>query len=155
MLLWNLILGLTWVAITATFTAGNLLLGLALGWLVLAVARPPSEGRSYTRKLRQSLAFLGYFAGQLVLSALRVAWDVATPDYNMRPAILAIPLDARTDAEITLLANLITLTPGTLSLDVSEDRSTLYVHAMYVSDPERLKREIKTGFERRVLELLR
>ncbi|MBW3600685.1 MAG: Na+/H+ antiporter subunit E, partial [Planctomycetes bacterium] len=60
-----------------------------------------------------------------------------------------------TDDEITLLANLITLTPGTLSLDVSEDRKTLFVHAMYIEDPEKLRRHVKEGMERRVLELLR
>jgi multicomponent Na+:H+ antiporter subunit E len=68
---------------------------------------------------------------------------------------VAVPLDARTDAEIVLLANLITLTPGTLSLDLSDDRTVLYVHAMYLTDPDELRREIKEGFERRVLEVLR
>ena len=70
-------------------------------------------------------------------------------------AIVAVPLDAKTDAEITMLANLITVTPGSFSLEVSADRSVLYVHAMYVDDPETFRREIKNGFERRVLELLR
>ena len=69
--------------------------------------------------------------------------------------MVAIPLDAETDAEITLLANLITLTPGTLSLDVSDDRRVLYIHAMYVDDVEELRRSIKDGFEKRVMELLR
>ena len=73
----------------------------------------------------------------------------------MRPGVVAIPLDAETDAEITLLANLITLTPGTLSLDVSDDRRVLYIHAMYVDDVEELRRSIKDGFEKRVMELLR
>jgi multicomponent Na+:H+ antiporter subunit E len=75
----------------------------------------------------------------------------------MRPGIIAIPLDARTDLEITLLANLITLTPGTLSLDVSADRRVLYVHVMYIDndDIEAVRRSIKDGFERRVLEVLR
>jgi multicomponent Na+:H+ antiporter subunit E len=73
----------------------------------------------------------------------------------MRPGVVAVPLDARTDAEITLLANLITLTPGTLSLDVSADRSFLYVHAMYVDDVNDVKRQIKDGFERRLLEVMR
>jgi multicomponent Na+:H+ antiporter subunit E len=68
---------------------------------------------------------------------------------------VAIPLDVETDVEITLLANLITLTPGTLSMDISDDRKVLYVHAMYVDDPEALRAEIKNGFERRVLEMLR
>jgi multicomponent Na+:H+ antiporter subunit E len=75
----------------------------------------------------------------------------------MRPGVVAIPLDARTDAEITLLANLITLTPGTLSLDVSSDRRMLYIHVMYIDndDLEEVRRKIKAGFERRVLEVLR
>ena len=72
-----------------------------------------------------------------------------------RPGVVAIPLEAKTDAEITFLANVITLTPGTLSLDVSEDRSTLYVHTMFLESPEVLRESIKEGFERRVLELLR
>ena len=55
----------------------------------------------------------------------------------------------------TFLANSITLTPGTLGLDVSEDRKTLYVHSMWVDDPDEVRREIKQGFERRVLELMR
>jgi multicomponent Na+:H+ antiporter subunit E len=73
------------------------------------------------------------------------------------PGVVAIPLDARTDAEITLLANLITLTPGSVSLDLSEDRRVLYVHAMYIDggDVEAYRRSIKEGLERRVLELLR
>jgi multicomponent Na+:H+ antiporter subunit E len=73
------------------------------------------------------------------------------------PGVVAIPLDARTDAEIVLLANLITLTPGSVSLDLSEDRRVLYVHAMYIDggDVEAYRRAVKEGLERRVLELLR
>jgi multicomponent Na+:H+ antiporter subunit E len=73
----------------------------------------------------------------------------------MRPAIIAIPLDARTDLEITLLSNLIALTPGSLGLDVSDDRSVLYVHGMFVDDPDAFCRDIKDHLERRLLELLR
>jgi multicomponent Na+:H+ antiporter subunit E len=73
------------------------------------------------------------------------------------PGVVAIPLDARTDAEIALLANLITLTPGSVTLDLSEDRRVLYVHAMYIDggDVEAYVRSVKEGLERRVLELLR
>ena len=73
----------------------------------------------------------------------------------MKPGIVKIPLDARSDLEITLLANLISLTPGTLSLDVSDDRKVLYVHAMYVNDREDFVASIKNGFERRILEITR
>jgi multicomponent Na+:H+ antiporter subunit E len=80
-----------------------------------------------------------------------------TPVSYVFPGVVAIPLDARTDAEITLLANLITLTPGSVSLDISEDRRVLYVHAMYIDggDVEAYRRSVKEGLERRVLELLR
>lgn len=73
----------------------------------------------------------------------------------MKPGIVKVPLDAKSDIEITLLANLISLTPGTLSLDVSNDRKVLYVHAMYISDKEKFINDIKQGFERRLLEILR
>jgi multicomponent Na+:H+ antiporter subunit E len=68
---------------------------------------------------------------------------------------VAVPLDAKTDLEIAVLANLITLTPGSLSVDVSDDRRTLYVHAMFVSDPDQVRTEIKRRFERWILALLR
>jgi multicomponent Na+:H+ antiporter subunit E len=84
-----------------------------------------------------------------------VAFDVVTPRNYMKPGIIGIPLDAETDLEITLLANFITLTPGTLSLDVSTDKKTLYIHAMYVEDKEAFIRSIKDGFERRLLDILR
>src|SRR4029079_3137284 len=73
------------------------------------------------------------------------------------PGVIAIPLDARTDVEITLLANLIPLSPGSVSLDLSEDRRVLYLHAMYIDggDVEAYRRSVKEGLERRVLELLR
>jgi multicomponent Na+:H+ antiporter subunit E len=80
---------------------------------------------------------------------------VVAPAGRLRPAIVAVPLTLDRDAEIALLANLITLTPGTLSLDVSPDRRTLYVHAMATAGPDELRREIRDGFERRILEVFR
>ncbi|MEN8150722.1 MAG: Na+/H+ antiporter subunit E [Planctomycetota bacterium] len=106
-------------------------------------------------RIPRGLGLLFFFLWELVLSSIRVARDVLSPRPRFKPGIVGVPLDAETDAEITLLACLITLTPGTLSLDVSEDRKTLYVHAMRVEDPEAFRREIKAGFERRVLEFLR
>ena len=91
-----------------------------------------------------------------VPSAVRVARDVLSPRLRVRPGVVAVPLDARTDLEITLFANLVSLTPGTLSLDVSPDRRTLYVHAMDLpdGDVEAWSRELKRT-EARVIGLLR
>lgn len=113
--------------------------------------------RRYFRKLPKLLEFIGFIIKELFVSSLRVAYDVLTPTSQLNPAIIAIPLDAESDREIVTLAVLITLTPGTLSLRVSEDRRTLYVHEMYITDGdvEEARRKIKDGYERRVLNLSR
>jgi multicomponent Na+:H+ antiporter subunit E len=82
---------------------------------------------------------------------------VLTRTSHLSPAIIAVPLDAESDREIVTLAVLVTLTPGTLSLKVSDDRRTLYVHEMYVADGdvERARQHIKEGYERRILRLSR
>ena len=154
-LLWNLSLAVTWVVLTGRMTLVDLFGGFILASGVNYLLQ---RGRGVPKpflKLYRSVDLLAFLAWELVLSNLRIAHDVLTPTHYMRPAIVGVPLTARTDAEITLLANLVTLTPGTLSLWVSSDRSVLYVHAMYVVDREHLIAEIKNGFERRVLELLR
>lgn len=148
----NLVLGLLWLALTGTFSPSSFLFGFLLAYLLLWVVIP---GATYFRKAPSSVRFLGFFVKELVVSALQVAHDAVTPRHHMRPSILAVPLDVETDLEITLLANLVTLTPGSLAVEVSADRKVLYVHAMYAHDPDRARRHIKEGFERRVLDLVR
>jgi multicomponent Na+:H+ antiporter subunit E len=113
--------------------------------------------RRYFRKLPRLLEFIGFIIKELLVSSLRVAYDVLTRTSHLNPAIIAIPLDAESDREIVTLAVLVTLTPGTLSLKVSDDRRTLYVHEMYVTDGdvEHARRLIKEGYERRILRLSR
>ena len=153
--LWNLLLAMAWAFATGQLTASNMLIGFALGYGVLYFLQREGQHGDYFLRVARVVKFVFFYLGQLVKSNLRVAYDVATPRYHMRPGIIAVPLSVETDAEITLLANLITLTPGSLSLDVSSDRKTLYVHLMYIDeDYEMARREIK-GLEARVLELLR
>lgn len=152
---WIVALALLWVSMTGGLTAGNFLLGLALGYLVLLAVEGPRALRRPLTRARRAVALFFIFVWELVLANLRVAWDVVTPRHRMRPGIIAVPLDARTDLEITALATLVSLTPGTLSLDVSDDRRVLYVHAMYLHDRDRVVGGIKRNFERRLLEVLR
>lgn len=151
----NILLALTWAAMTGTMSAANIAIGYLLGYLVLYFTKDLLDTRAYTRRVWRLVAFGPFFLRELVAANLRVAYDVVTPAHRMRPGVVAVPLDAETDVEITLLAALITLTPGTLTLDVSDDRRVLYIHAMFLSDPERLRRQIKDGIERRLLEVLR
>ena len=105
-------------------------------------------------KIPAIVGFLVFFVRELVWSSLLVAWDVVTPQDKREPALVSVPLELRSDLGIALLANLITLTPGTLALGLTDDRSEMLVHAMFAPDDERLRREIKDGYERRVMELL-
>ena len=101
------------------------------------------------------LSLILLFARELVLGALQVAWLALRPRLELQPALVAYPLTVTTDAQITLLANLITLTPGTLSVDVSDDRRTLYIHVLTLHDREQLLGRIAAGFETQVLGALR
>jgi multicomponent Na+:H+ antiporter subunit E len=109
----------------------------------------------FLKKFFALLSFLAFYLREVILSNLKVAHDVLTPTDYSSPAIIAFPLTAKSDLEILVLANLISMTPGTLSMDVSTDRRTLYIHGMFVNDPEALKRELATTIEARVLKLFR
>jgi multicomponent Na+:H+ antiporter subunit E len=154
-LVWNMLLAVAWALALGEVTLLNLAVGFALGYLVLGLLRGSVGQTTYFRKAWQIVSFSIFFLWQLLMANLRVAYDVLTPTYYMRPGIIAVPLDCETPEEITLLANLITLTPGSLSLDLSHDRKTLYVHSMFIDDIEQERRNIKDGLERRVLEVMR
>lgn len=156
-LAWNIALALIWMAVIGDFSLASLLIGFGLGFMILYLTRRVIGSPTYVDKVRQAVELVALFIWELILANMRVAYDVITPRLRARPGVIAIPLDLKGDIEITLLANMITLTPGTLSLDVSEDKSVLYIHAMYL-DPigaERTRSRIKDGFERRIMELLR
>jgi multicomponent Na+:H+ antiporter subunit E len=155
MFLWHILLALSWAAITGLFTWSNVLVGFILAYVVLFVAQRAVGSYSYFRRIDRVLRFAVFYVWELILANLRVAYDVMMPRHRIRPGVVAIPLDAKTDAEITLLANLITLTPGSVSLDVSSDRRFLYLHAMYIDDVEEFRQSIKDTLERRVLGVLR
>lgn len=107
------------------------------------------------RPLAQVRAWLvlgALFLRELAFSVRDVLAAVIDPHRIERSGIVAVPLDVRTDTGIALLANLVTLTPGTTSLHVSDDRKLLYVHVMNLSGD--VVGQIKDGFERRVMEAL-
>lgn len=154
-LLLTLVLAFVWATITGTFGLLNLLLGAAIGFAALFILRAYLAPPRALRQIRRLLSLLGHFLYQLVLSAVRVAAIVVRPNMRetLRPAIIAVPLDVKSNAEITLLANLITLTPGTLSTVISEDKSKLFVHVITLESREALIADIKNGFEKKVMEV--
>ena len=150
-----LILALVWAAMSGTFTGLNLLFGAAIGTLAVLLLRRNLASPKGLRRLCDLFSLAMLFFYELGASAVRVTIVVLSPDLKaaLRPAIIAFPLSVKSDAEITLLANLITLTPGTLSVDVSDDRSLLYVHALTIGTREALIADIAGGFEAKVREV--
>lgn len=153
--LFNLLLAIAWVAVTGSASLHNLVFGFLLGALALIIIREPFGSKGYLRRARLVFSLAALFLKELSLSAWKVTLTVLSPDMQLKPGIFAFPLTVTSDFEITLLANLITLTPGTLSVDISTDRHTLYVHALDCSDPEATTRHIANGFERKIMEAFR
>lgn len=150
-----LFLAIVWSLITASFDLGNFLLGLGLATAALIFVRGQTESVQFFRRWRKAVHLTIVFLKELVVSAVRVAILVLSPNIkkSINPGIIAYPLKLTDDFQISLLANLITLTPGTLSIDTSDDKKYLYIHAIDVVDKKALCKEIETGFERMVMEV--
>ena len=150
----NVALALGWAALMGSFTLPSLLVGFGIGYIALWVVRPLFGETKYFQRIWRVLRLVLLFVYELIASSLRVVYDVVTPVHLSRPGIIAMPLDAKGEGEILVVASLISLTPGSLSLDLSPDRKTLYVHAMFIDDPGNLRRQLKEGMERSVMEVL-
>lgn len=151
----NLFLALVWALMTEGFTLGQLFQGFVLGYLLLLFLQPLIGRSRYFEKMKQVAMFGSFFLKELVIANLRIAYHVITPSSFFKPAVIAVPLEDMTDLEATLLANVLTLTPGSFSVDLSSDRKVLYVHVMDADDPDRVRQEIKDQYEKGLLEVLR
>jgi multicomponent Na+:H+ antiporter subunit E len=151
----NILLSLLWSALTGQFTLENLTTGFLLGYIILFLLRRVFGGGQYFDKGIQLFRFIVFFIWELLIANLRVARDVLRPGpLRMKPRVIAVPLDLRGDVPVTMLASVLSLTPGTLSLDISDDKKILFVHAIHAPEGEKTILEIKKGFERLVINLL-
>lgn len=151
----NILLAIAWGALTGEFYPINLLFGYLLAFVLLWVIFRNQPGQKYFVRLPKIIEFIFFFLGELVLANLRVAVTVLSPRMDIQPGVIAVPLDLETDTEITLLMNLITLTPGSLSLDISDDHKVLYVHTIDFTDIDEFRHKLKDGLERRVMGIMR
>ncbi len=149
----NIFLTFVWVALTGDFSFENYVFGFFLSFHILWLITSGRSKSKYFIIVPKLILLLVFFLYELVKANLEVAYEVITPKLNMTPGIIMVPLDVQSNMGITLLANMISLTPGTLSIDVSNDRKVLFVHAMYIKDRDQFIHSIKNGFERRILEI--
>jgi multicomponent Na+:H+ antiporter subunit E len=148
----NVFLAFLWIILFQSSSLIDFVVGFLVSFGLLSILE-----RRYGRTGLYALGFLMNVLWQVIVSSVEVAWVLIQPRLKIAPGIVAIPLDVTQDFQIATLASAITLTPGTLSVDVGRDTETggqvLFVHTLFTDDPEGLRRRIKGGFERYILEI--
>jgi multicomponent Na+:H+ antiporter subunit E len=154
-ILLNFFLAFVWMFLSVSFTAQSFLIGFILGLIVIFAFRRFFSTRFYLSRVVAVISLLFLFIKELIMANISVLKVVLRPKLDFKPGIFALPTELKTDWEITLLANLITLTPGTLVVDVSFDNKILYIHAIDIADADESIDEIKNSFEKAIMEVSR
>jgi multicomponent Na+:H+ antiporter subunit E len=153
-LLLNILVAMVWHAMQPVAGPGDFILGFVVGFVMLAAIYRP-----YGRRTWATFTYMVFLVWAIVQSALQVAGLILGPNSRLQQGIVAVPVTGITDFELAILASSITLTPGTLSIDVATDAGSgervLYVHNLIVDDPDDMRRQIKNDFERRILRFTR
>jgi multicomponent K+:H+ antiporter subunit E len=140
-------LAILWLLLVNTLSAGHVVLGALLGWLIPFATSSFWPERIRIRHPLTLLRFLGVFVIDIVRGSFLVAWLILLGPGRLRPVFVEVPLALETDLAISLLANTISLTPGTVSARLSADKCTLIVHTLDTGDAAGLVAEIKQRYE--------
>jgi multisubunit Na+/H+ antiporter MnhE subunit len=141
------VLAFSWMILQGRLALTDLVIGYAVGLVVVWLCYDFWAERVTIRKAGTMLRLAAVFVKEMILANLHVAWIIVQPKMPIRPAFIVLPLALRDDLQIAALANMITLTPGTLTIDVAPDRSALYVHCLDASDADAVRAQIKRQFE--------
>jgi multicomponent Na+:H+ antiporter subunit E len=154
LLLTNIVVALMWPIFVPLFGALDYVVGYLVGLAFLTLVQP-----SYSRQNLLVFSFLAYSLWEIVMSSFLLAWTVVQPQERLNrkinSAIVGVPLTVSSDLEIAILATVLTLTPGTMSIELSPNNRVLYVHTINYHDAEEFQKQIKEGFERRLLDITR
>lgn len=146
-------LALAWMALQGDWSLSTLAWGVILGLVLPWCAAPVVRESRLPASLSGALVLLLIVCHDIIVANIDVAHRLLGPERVLKPGFLWVPLDVRTPEAIALLASIITLTPGTLSADLSADRRHLLVHALHAPDPDAVIRQIKSRYEARLLRL--
>lgn len=149
----NIFLAFVYMFIKVSSSSTTFCVGYIFGMLILILFRRFFQTRFYLARILAVVKLFILFLKELLLSNLAVIKLVLSPRLAIRPGIFALPIELSRDWEVTLLANLITLTPGTFVIDVSIDNKILYVHAIDIEDAEKSISSIKQTFEKAIIEV--
>lgn len=151
----NLLIAIMWMFLTSVWDVVAFTKGYILGLVILFILRRFLPTRFYLSNVFAIVRLFFLFIKELLLANVAVIKSVLSPKLTMKPGIFALPTELKSDWEITLLSCLITLTPGTLVIDVSDDKKLLYIHAMDIPDTDEVIKQIKDSFEKAIMEVTR
>ena len=149
----NLLLSLFWLLVTGSYTVNNFLLGFILGLLLVYLLRSVLPGRFYIITLYKVIKLIWVFLIELIKANIDVIRIVLQPSLKNEPAFFPYNTDLKTDWQVVLLSNLITLTPGTIVVGLSDDRTKIYIHAIDFGEKEEEIEGIKSSLEKVVREV--
>ncbi|WP_294584248.1 Na+/H+ antiporter subunit E [uncultured Staphylococcus sp.] len=149
----NLLLSLFWLLVTGSYTVNNFLLGLILGLLLVYLLRGVLPGRFYIITLYKVIKLIFVFLIELIKANIDVIRIVLQPSLKNEPAFFTYDTDLKTHWQVVLLSNLITLTPGTIVVGLSDDRTKIYIHAIDFGEKEEEIEGIKSSLEKVVREV--
>ncbi len=149
----NLIISFMWMFLSESYTFITFIIGYIVGILLLLILNRFFNERFYLERFHKIILLFYIFIRELILSNLDVVKLVYAKNPNFEPGIFAMPIDVKKNWEITLLANLISLTPGTLSIAISDDNKNIFIHAMHIDEKEQSIYEIKNTFEKAIMEV--
>lgn len=149
----NILMAFIWMLLQDSYGAVDFIMGYIIGILILFLLRQFLLFDFYFKRVWAFIKLTIIFFRELVLANIDMIRVILKPKMDIKPGIVAIPTKLKTDLEITLLAALITLTPGTLSMDFSDDSSLIFVHAIDIDSKEQTIRDILESFETAILEV--
>src|SRR5699024_3322399 len=144
-----------WMFLTASYSVIVVVGGYIVGVILLLILIRVFSGSFYLKRVYKIVVLFLIFLRELILSNLDIVKLVYQRKPDFEPGIFAMPLEVKSNWEITLLANLITLTPGTLSIALTDDNSHIFIHAIHIDDKEQSIYEIKNTFEKAIMEVTR
>lgn len=152
----TLILAVVWVLLQNNISAGMVVFGLILGIIIPRATAVWWPDRPSGIRLFPLFKYVLVVMWDILIANVQVAWIVLTrPNSKLRPVWVIVPLDLKQPEAITVLAGTITLTPGTVSADLSSEGHSLLVHTLDSDDPDAIRDEIKHRYERRIKEIFR
>lgn len=150
----TIILTIVWVMLQNDVSAGMVVFGVILGIIIPRTTAIWWPDRPQGIRAGKMAVYIVIVVWDIIVANIHVAWIVLTkPNSRLKPAWIEVPLDLKTPEAITILAGTITLTPGTVSADLSNQGRSLLVHALDAPDPDAVRDEIKDRYERRLKEI--